>query len=409
MELTVSLGLAIMAAFALVVLYFEGLLRGRRAAIIFSVLVISAMLVRGACMEHRTLDYENFLAVWVNFFRENGGWSALSQSIGNYNVPYLYFLALFSYCGAPDLYLIKLLSIFFDVVLAWAVLRLVRVCRGGRAEQAAGFFVTLFLPTVVLNGAYWGQCDSIYGAFALLGVCFALERRPVLSVVSVALSFAFKLQAVFVMPVYLVFVFTGRIKWRHLLIFPLTYFIVVLPAVLTGKPLLDTLLLYFRQAGSVGDALNYNSSSVFAFVRGDVDKQLFSMLGIAGAAAFLALVYAWLFFRRKDVTDRTLLVCSLLICLGVPFLLPHMHERYFFIADVLSLALAALVPQMALIPALVSFGSLLGYYAYLNMRYLLPMRYGAAALALAMLVSVFFLASTLYAGEGDAEPSGGQK
>ena len=67
------------------------------------------------------------------------------------------------------------------------------------------------------------------------------------------------------------------------------------------------------------------------------------------------------------------------------------------------------MPQMALIPALVSFGSLLGYYAYLNMRYLLPMRYGAAALALAMLVSVFFLASTLYAGEGDAEPSGGQK
>lgn len=407
MELTVSLGLALMAAFALVVLYFEGLLGGRRAVIIFSVLVISAMLVRGACMEHRTLDYENFLAVWVNFFRENGGWSALSQSIGNYNVPYLYFLALFSYCGAPDLYLIKLLSIFFDVVLAWAVLRLVRVCRGGTAEQAAGFFVTLFLPTVVLNGAYWGQCDSIYGAFALLGVCFALERRPILSVVSVALSFAFKLQAVFVMPVYLVFVFTGRIKWRHLLIFPLTYFIVVLPAVLTGRPLLDTLLLYFRQAGSVGDALNYNSSSVFAFVRGDVDKQLFSMLGIAGAAAFLALVYAWLFFRRKDVTDRTLLVCSLLICLGVPFLLPHMHERYFFIADVLSLSLAALVPQMALIPALVSFGSLLGYYAYLNMRYLLPMRYGAAALALAMLVSVFFLASTLYAG--DTEPSGGQK
>ena len=72
----------------------------------------------------------------------------------------------------------------------------------------------------------------------------------------------------------------------------------------------------------------------------------------------------------------------------------------------LSLALAALAPQMALIPALVSFGSLLGYYAYLNMRYLLPMRYGACALALAMLVTVFCLASTLYAGEGEGEDTG---
>lgn len=398
MELTVVLGLVIMAAFALAVLYFEGALNGRRTVIISCVLVVSAMLLRGACMEHRTLDYENFLAVWVSFFRENGGWRALSRSIGNYNVPYLYFLALFSYCGAPDLYLIKLLSVFFDVVLAWAVLRLVRVCRGGSIAPPAGFFLTLFLPTVVLNGACWGQCDSIYGAFALLGVCFALERRPVLSVVCAALSFAFKLQAVFVMPVYLVFLFTGRMKWRHLLVFPLTYFIAALPAVLTGRPLLDTLLLYFRQAGSVGDALNYNSPSVFAFVRGDVDRRFFSLLGIAGAAVFLAVVYAWLFSRRKDVTERTLLCCSLLICIGVPFFLPHMHDRYFFTADVLALALAAVWPYLALVPALVSFGSLLGYYAYLNMRYLLPMRCGAAAMALAALVTVFCLASTLYGG-----------
>ena len=401
MELTVVLGLAIMSAFALAVLYLEGALKGRRAVIISCVLVLSAMLLRGACMEHRTLDYENFLAVWVNFFRENGGWRALSRGIGNYNVPYLYFLAIFSYCGAPDLYLIKLLSVFFDVVLAWAVLRLVRVCRGGSVAPAAGFFLTLFLPTVVLNGALWGQCDSIYGAFALLGVCFALERRPVLSVACAALSFAFKLQAVFVMPVYLVFLFTGRMKWKHLLAFPLTYFIVVLPAVLTGRPLADTLLLYFRQAGSVGDALNYNSPSVFAFVRGEVDKRFFSMLGIAGAAAFLAAVYAWLFLRRKDVTERTLLCCSLLICIGVPFFLPHMHDRYFFVADALALALAAVSPGLAPVPALVSFGSLLGYYAYLNMRYLLPMRYGAAAMALAMLAAVFCLASTLYGGAED--------
>ncbi len=63
--------------------------------------------------------------------------------------------------------------------------------------------------------------------------------------------------------------------------------------------------------------------------------------------------------------------------------------------------MAVLAPQMALVTALVSFGSLLGYHAYLKMRYLFPMRYGAAALALAMVVIVFYMASTLYGGEGE--------
>jgi Gpi18-like mannosyltransferase len=338
------------------------------------------MLIRAMCLGHETLDYQNFLAKWVEFYRQNGGWSALSQSVGNYNVPYLYFLALFSYLPVSDLYLIKLLSIFFDVVLAWGIMRLVYVFRQTPAAVLTGFFLTLFLPTVVLNGAYWGQCDCIYTAFAVWAVYFALDRRPILSVVFAALSFAFKLQAVFLLPAYLMFVYTGRVKWRHLLAFPVTYILVVLPAILAGRPPLDTVLLYFNQAGTAGSALNYNSSSVFALVGKVENTSLASLLGIAAAAVFLALVLLWLYLCRDRVSDRAVLGCVLLICVGVPFLLPHMHERYFFMADVLSLALAVVTPGFCFVPVLVSFASFLGYYAYLNMRFLLPMRYGAAAL-----------------------------
>ena len=45
--------------------------------------------------------------------------------IGNYNAPYLYFLPPSPICHT-DLYLIKLFSILFDVVLAWGGFRLVR-------------------------------------------------------------------------------------------------------------------------------------------------------------------------------------------------------------------------------------------------------------------------------------------
>lgn len=399
MNLTVLSGLLILGIFALLILWLEGTLKKKRTLFIAAGLIFAAMLLRGLCMDHETLDYQNFLAKWVQFFRENGGWSALSESIGNYNVPYLYFLALFSYSGVPDLYLIKFLSIFFDVILAWAVMRLVYVYRKTPGAVLTGFFVTLFLPTVILNGAYWGQCDSIYAAFAVLSVYFALDGKPIPSVVCIALSFAFKLQAVFVMPVFLMFLYTRRMKWWHLAFFPLTYFIVVLPAILAGRPAMDTILLYFNQAGSVGSALNYNSSSVFSFVRGTVNNSTASALGIAAAALFLALVLLWLFSHRDRVSDKAALGCVLLICVGVPFLLPHMHDRYFFIADIISLVFAVVAPQMFFVPVLVSFASLLGYHAYIFMRYLLPMRYGAAALIVVLAMAALYTWYQLEYGE----------
>ena len=387
--------LLVTGAVGYVILWREGVFRRNAALFLSAALLLSAMALRGLCMEHETLDYQNFLTKWVGFYRENGGFQALGQSVGNYNLPYLYFLALFSYSSMRDLYLIKLLSILFDVLLAWGALRIVRKVSASRAAGTAAFFIVLFLPTVVLNGAYWGQCDSIYGAFAVWSVAFALESKPVRAMIAIALSFAFKLQAVFLMPVFLIFLFARKIRWRHLPVFPLTYLIVVLPAVFAGRPLLDTVLLYFDQAGSVGSGLNYNSSSMYAFLPRDADTEGLSGIGIAAAFLFLALLFLFCFLRRKHLDVCSLLGCAVLISVAVPFLLPHMHDRYFFLADVLSAALAVAVPYLAGIPVCVSFASLLGYHAYLRMRYLLPMRYGSAALLAVLAVLIVWLAVRL--------------
>ena len=122
MDIRVILILTAEALFALWLLYKAGLLKDRRyvfAAVLLGVGVWQ-LWAAGACLlDYETLDYKDFLSQWVQYFRDNGGFAALSRQIGNYNIPYLYFLALFSYSGIDDLYLIKLLSIFFDVLLAW--------------------------------------------------------------------------------------------------------------------------------------------------------------------------------------------------------------------------------------------------------------------------------------------------
>jgi len=341
--------------------------------------------------DHQSGDYVSFLSIWVQHFRDGGGFAALKEGIGNYNVPYFYFLAAFSYSSAYDLHLIKLLSIFFDFVLAYGVMRLVNIFRKNPKRVLFAFFITLFMPTVVLNGAYWGQCDSIYVAFAVWSIYFALSDHPIASMVCIAVSFAFKLQAVFVMPVFLLFLYTKRIKWWHLAFFPLTYIAMIMPAVFIGRPFWETLLLYFSQATSIGSGLNYNSPSIFAIMNNISNAELASKIAIACAAAFLIIVLAWLFTKRKSISNHTALCCAVLFSIAVPFLLPHMHDRYFFMADVLTVALAVITPMFSVSAACVSFGSLICYYGYFKGRYLITPDFGAVAVMLAAILIILYM------------------
>lgn len=403
MDIRVILMLAAVGVFALALLYKEGLLKKPAPIVIAVMLTALALVLRALVFGYETLDYQNFLTRWVDFFRQNGGWRALSEPVGNYNIPYLYFMALFSYSSVKDLYLIKLLSTVFDVLLAYSAMRLV-----SRRQKSAGlrlgcFFTVLLWPTVFLNSAVWAQCDSIYVALALLGIDLALDERPVLAMTCMALSFGFKLQAVFILPVCAVLWMQGKFKWYHFLVFPAVYVLLVLPSVIIGRPFMDTLLLYFGQTGSIGTGLNYNSPSVFALIRDVADTDAAAKAGIVGAFAYMLAVLGVCFIGRRRLGDQAVFAAAVLLAVGIPFLLPHMHDRYFYAADILTLALAFAFPVYFPTALLTEFASLLGYHAYLKMRYLLPMRYGAAALLIVLAVGIYFLADSLAGKNGQNE------
>lgn len=345
--------------------------------------------------DFRSGDYNDFLVHWVEYFRQNGGFAGLAQSVGNYNLPYLYFLALFSYIDINDLYLIKLLSVAFDVVLAFAVMKLTELFTDSPARRLAAFLITLLLPTVIINGAKWGQCDSIYTAFAALALWLVLADRPKASMVCMALSFGFKLQAVFIMPVYLVMLFAKKIRIRDLFVFPLAYVVLILPALIAGRPIADAFLLYYNQAETVGSGLNYNSPSIFSMISGSINAPAASAAGIAATFTFLFLIFLWTWHRRQNLTNEALLYTALLIVVGVPFLLPHMHDRYFFMSDVLTLLPAVLYAGALPIPLLASFASIICYYSYFNLQYICPLRWGAFALIGVILILAMHLGSLL--------------
>lgn len=403
MDIRVILMLAAVGVFALALLYKEGLLKKPAPIVIAVMLTALALVLRALVFGYETLDYQNFLTRWVDFFRQNGGWRALSEPVGNYNIPYLYFMALFSYSSVKDLYLIKLLSTVFDVLLAYSAMRLVSRWQKSAGLRLGCFFTVLLWPTVFLNSAVWAQCDSIYVALALLGIDLALDERPVLAMTCMVLSFGFKLQAVFILPVCAVLWMQGKFKWYHFLVFPAVYVLLVLPAVIIGRPFMDTLLLYFGQTGSIGTGLNYNSPSVFALIRDVADTDAAAKAGIVGAFAYMLAVLGVCLIGRRRLGDQAVFAAAVLLAVGIPFLLPHMHDRYFYAADILTLALAFAFPVYFPTALLTEFASLLGYHAYLKMRYLLPMHYGAAALLIVLAVGIYFLADSLAGKNGQNE------
>lgn len=350
-----------------------------------------AFYLRAACLDYITSDYTVFLSQWVEFFREQGGLAALRQPIGNYNVPYLYFLALISWLPLPDLYLIKLFSISFDVLLAWGCMRIVRVFHPQSRLPEAAFLITLLLPTVLMNGALWGQCDSVYTALCVLSLASILEDHPRRATALAALAFSFKLQAIFFIPVLLAFALTRRVTFRQLLLYPAAYAASIFPALLLGKPLGDILGVYWGQVNSYTNHLTLNAPSWFAFFPAGSGSGLASFLGIAIAGFLTFCILGLLFLLRPRVTDRVLLTAAALLCLVIPYLLPHMHERYFMLAELLTILFCCVMLRGMFIPALVQVAALGGYYAFLMGRYAFPMSLGSVMMLLAILFLTFDL------------------
>ena len=391
----VYLLLLISALLALSLLRAQG-----KARLLTALLPIGlAFLIRSMMLSYVSDDYTIFLSQWMEALRTNGGFAAIKLPIGNYNVPYLYFLAAISYLPIPDLYLIKLFSIFFDVVLAWGGARLVRHFASNAATPSlACFCALLLLPTVMLNGAYWGQCDSLYSGLVLHAMACALSRRGGTSAALLGLAFSFKLQTVFIIPLWAAFWLAGRIKFRHLLFFPAAYVLTCVPALLLGKPLADILSVYVGQTQEGAGSLNYNSASVYSFLPygAQVDERSYALAGIIAAFLLVLVLLAVLLRFRKQISDTALLTAGILLAAGVPFLLPYMHDRYFFLADVLTVAAVYILPERLPAAVMVQLASLSAYLVYFRQRYTLVLTLGGKTYTM-LLESLLILATLAYA------------
>ncbi len=203
----------------------------------------------------------------------------------------------------PKLYAIKLFSIAADYVGAFFIYKIVRqrFPRGPRSWIAA--FGFLFLPTVWLNSAVWGQCDAMVTTALLAAFFYALVRRPLAAAIAFGFACALKPQAIFLIPFLGGWFFRERLPWKILAVPPLVYAFCGVPAILGGKPFFDVVFRWAEHKNT--PELTLGATNWYQWVSNDY-YAIFFYPGIVLAA--VATAFLILAMRQPVRTNRRILV-----------------------------------------------------------------------------------------------------
>lgn len=348
-------------------------------AVLFALLVL---LVYGALIDLTNGDLEKLFLIWIDYIRNNGYWAAWKEPFHNFSGPYIYLLTLFTAISdglLNDLHIAKAVSIFGALFAASIVYCFARVYGDRRIPPivAAGAF--LLIPSVAMNTAAWGQSDIFYTAFLVASLICALKRQIVLMILCFAIAFSIKLQSVFFSPFVLFMMLRHRTNLAWLALIPLTFLVVNLGLVMAGRPLESVLLIYPAQFGR-HDVLSMHAPNLWGLLERAINVASNAIHGnnsLHAVAYFplmiialvltvcAALRLAFLGLRRIALDEQDLVAMATLIVTLMPYLLPKMHDRYFFAASVFSFLLFLMRPSLWRIFVCVELGSSLAHLSFL--------------------------------------------
>ena len=347
--------------------------------LLFLVLTGFALIMRYALRNVVAGDYKMFFEPWVATLREaGGGIKGLSAEFEyvDYTTPYLTILSFISICPFLNtLLLMKLVSIFFDFVAAFAVMAIVYDRTKNMTYGILGYGALLMVPTVLTNGAMWAQCDIIFTSFVLWSLYFMLKDKPAWSMAFYGIAFAFKLQTLFLAPLYVILWMKGKVKLKHFLFLPLMYVIGMIPSLLAGKSFWELISVYFFHANGQMDiyALSHKFPNIYQLIGTDSFLFEYADAGIwVTLGALMILMYC---FARKqyEMNACLLLRMGMLLTMTVVFFLPHMHERYAILVDVMAIVYVFFDFRKLYIPVLTILCSFAGYTVYLAQNNIIPM------------------------------------
>ena len=394
----------------------------------YAAILLLGIFLRYSYLPNLAADLEFMNSSWYDAIRQGGMAAVLAPELQyTYSPLHLYLWTLTAkLLPMLDTHTaLKLVTLVFEALSVGATMLLLRTVLPQKRQKMGCFlgFALLWLnPILLWNAAAWGQTDVFYALFSLLAVLLLIREKPEWALVALGVSLAWKLQAIFLLPVFGIAYFCGKKK------FSLLWFLVVpgilvlsgIPMILIGESPLYAVNIYLYQTEMYAK-ITFNCPNLYALM-GDATqvKQaalgLFSRTGLVLCIASLGLMAVWLIRRRTLLQGRFVVLLGAWCVLCCVFFLPRMHERYALVGELLLLCwdLCEHRPRAYLYVACGTLVTLSAYAEYMYRHAFFPLQIGGfinLAILLAVTWEVFHAVSACDALNGTAalQPAGGSQ
>lgn len=342
--------------------------------------------IRWAGIEHITADFETCVIPWSAAMKTGQGPKILLAYDGDYNMPYITVLWLLNYLPGRTIVKVKLFSVLFEYLGAVAAgLIAAHFAEEGKRELwfTAACTAVLFYPSAILNGAWWGQCDFIYVAFLLYMIFALLKKRYGAAMILLGCAFSFKLQAVLILPVLLIFWWKKRsFSVAYFLLAAVMMEVLCIPAILGGYSVFIPFSVYTRQLG------RYPYMYVFypnfwALFR-EAPYYIFSNVAILSIIAGLGIFAVAVIRKKTEISGRQWMEFAVWSIFFMMCFLPCMHERYGMLLEVLAVIYAFINRRTWWNAVVIGLGSFIAYLQVTFGQDIIPDQWIAAAYLLSL-------------------------
>lgn len=305
-------------------------------------------------------DYNSFLVHWMREYQSLGIHDGFGASLGDYTPAYNYYLCIIG-VTCPEtgwVYAIKIFDIVFGLSFSAATFLIVQKCFNKLNYSALAYSVSLIIPSIIINSAFWGQCDIVFASFIVWSFYFVLAKKYNLALIFFSISFAFKLQAVFFAPFLFLLLLKREVKIYQIIYIPLIYLLIALPALICGRSFVGIVSVYSKQAGEYRDRINLLAPSIYAYF----DDSIAKTFGYIPIIIFFVITVSYIFYlyyKDIELNKENLITIALISVLFSPFFLPHMHERYFFLADLFAVLYVFIKKKGIFICLMINFASII--------------------------------------------------
>lgn len=316
--------------------YIRNIIRKHLDAIVIGTLLLFSLVDRYHLMKHgSSYDFVHDIIPWIENYR-NSVQGAFQAGFADYYIPYTLLLATASKFNVPINYSVGSISCIFDYLTAFFIYRILSEnfseIISKRCASAIGV-IYLFVPTVLLNGATWKQCDAIYSFFIVVCLKCLLDEKIRLAFIMFGIAFSFKQQSILFAPLLVILYFCNKkMKIVYGIYVVLAYLVAGLPAIFLGRPIREVYSIYLAQADEYHQmTLNYPNLYMIAMTDYEtchIYAKLFTVFA-------LALAFWYICSKKKALSNKSIVVLAVWCVWTCCMFLPAMHQRYDYLVAVL--------------------------------------------------------------------------